>query len=1267
MEAIQWPNYNGAQFQLFCNALLSFELGRGFQPFSSPGKDGGIDGLYHGAYGSHSGHWRFQYKFSKQARADAAAMIRSGLPAEIDKLQDDDVFVLLTNVELSPQEQAAMQQTFREKTAARRPVAFEIWDGAVLFNLYLKYPILELWLDEGFQTAQLQDYRQFFRDRLEQEGFHPGAYNNQFIARETDIAGLTAFLDGPLPMAVISGEAGIGKTRLVIEFFQQVVAQRADWAALVLVNYQAAFDRLRKALLSKEKFIILVDDAHQYTPSAIADLRALCRVDGQVKLVLTTRNLQASGPLTFLSSYDRENVYTVSLGTLSRADTRTFFEEQLQDNSHYRNFIGQLIDISGCKPVVIIALLAAIAENMPISKIKEQGFLKRYLADYFESYYKEVQRQTNIPLAGARRLLQCIVLVEPVDLASATLIDRLAELLELPAAGIGEALRLLKKNGLMSGRFTQSMKPDIYSDILLSDIDRADAEHFIGGLTELLHHVVVNLSSVDEIVKREKSLLDELLDAYVRLITLTEDVKVAGRILETMVSICLVHPAVAGRAVDHYLDQLAVPGSVLAKDFLDQRKYDHMIGNTPFQRVQQVLFNSLYLPAQYEPVYRRYFRLYSLTAEMKLAEKVYHFARRDVTDYFVLSRQQFFLDRTEKTWGRMKTDEQLFALHTLKQFLALDFHGSEPDSVNADQIVISTYMVPAIPAVIKLRSQLIAFLSGVYTQAPAAARQQALEMLIDIPRAIFATERNSRPYDGDAEKQQVLDFIEAQAHTLSLKQQKDVLDKLYWYRRWGICEAFLAQLDRIQDALKPKNLAATLMLLFSKTETSILDFKNVEQHIAERSREIISANGPEPLSRAVTEMLAQEKQPPHFYYSFQRVIEHEFPEHARILYETLRRSGLETYYYLGPSLLYGLYYELGETDYYWAQVALLEQDNDPKSDSALLRIYSRIIQGSRTFSDRDKAVIYRVNAKRQPENHHDLAGALQCLIAAGDAGIAEVCKDFLGRCHQREAEMFFIWLSDNKLAPADFINDVVIQATVRFQLTYEIERCLNKVLLSAGSDVVFGYFMARYQLKIGPHEEQEHFFAYDFMPDGEHSHLFDDCPPEIRTALFGRALDWFLTMNEELLEVFFAKELLTYLQPGVLITPALYDLFKAQLLPNITSGRLSLLLDAISIFHHKDELLLDLVIACYVLAREKFGDDAAALQLAVRGCYQALTTVGVRVGRAGEPFAQDLALESLLRGRLASLQPYEPEHELLANTLDYLQKMSRRFDDGDES
>lgn len=254
MEKINWSNYNGEVFQRFCNSLLSMEVGKRFLPYLAPGRDGGVDGFFEGTYNGHGGKWRFQYKFHNVPRKQGFNYLKKDLKNEISNINNEDHFVFVTNVELLPQEYHELTEIWKGST---KNVRLEIWDGAKLFTLYLQFPLLLEWFPDISQTAQLQDYKVAFKSNLEGTYEYAGTFKVPFISRASELAKLKEFLLGDQKMVIISGEAGIGKTRMVIEFFKTVVDNIDEWAPLVLLNRNIDFDKIGRALSGNKKYIIL--------------------------------------------------------------------------------------------------------------------------------------------------------------------------------------------------------------------------------------------------------------------------------------------------------------------------------------------------------------------------------------------------------------------------------------------------------------------------------------------------------------------------------------------------------------------------------------------------------------------------------------------------------------------------------------------------------------------------------------------------------------------------------------------------------------------------------------------------------------------------------------------------------------------------------------------------------------------------------------------------------------------------------------------------
>ncbi|GAA3978914.1 ATP-binding protein [Mucilaginibacter dorajii] len=1253
MDKINWSNSTGDDFTLFCNALLSFELGKSYQPFSAAGKDGGIDGAFDGAYSGKTGKWRFQYKFRSGPRAQSFSGLKSTVKTELTSLNDEAVYVLLTNVELLPQETVELQQILQtEVTILGKTCECMVWDGAKLFSLYLQYPLLQLWMQDGFQTAQLQDYHTAFKKELSKAGFLPGTLANTFFARVNDLKGLGDFLLNDTPMALVTGEAGIGKTRLVLEFFSNQVDPDPQWTPLVLLNRNVDFDKVRRALAGAGNYVVLIDDAHSYVPEIIADIQRISSTaSNKIKLILTARNLEAFRSLSLLKEYEKANILHLNLSELSRPETAQMFDHYVDNHQHYRNFIPQLVEISYGKPILIIAILNAINDGIPIARIREADFVRDYVTNYFNSYYNAVVMLTGWSKLQAKRFLQQVVLIEPFNYGDTNIVQKLTDIQGLQANDGVAALKLLMENDLVDGRYLQSIKPDYYSDILLSDIDRVEVAGYISEFIQFLDNIVVNLSSVDESNRTQHNLLNDILTDYVSFIKDTDQIAIVDRVLGTILNIAGYQPRIAEKAVEFYLDALKNEQHVIYQEWQELNARPGYSTFTALSKVIELLSYLSGLPEYYDFSFRKSMHFFLLTGDAKVVG-LFAFSRKDVIEQFKFPRQLFFLQELSRKLKKLTPQEINFGLQVMKSWLNLEFMVTGSSAVNRFELNITTYYLPASAPIKKLRKQIAELLVKIYRDpAMNGHRLETLKDLLDIPRSIFATSKNPKPYQNNEEIKIVLNFLEREAAQFDLKEKKEIEEKLFWFRRWGIPAEFHQQLDTIKLKLQPKNLTEQLSQVFSKAEVSFSDINMVETKITTACDNLVNQFDAATMADSIIEFLESEQYPPVYFFAFlNRLIEH-YPEYAKILYRRMDETAPKLFAGYGADILGGAYYVFKDHNFYWQEVAALQKADTAETDNMLLSVYGRRVPGNTQIGPEDVSVILKVFHKKRKENNFNLASSIQSLIAAKYDKVLDICIGFLKRAHQKEAEMFFIWLSDNKVATYDLLSELVINHTTRFYLTYEFERCLNKVLRTSGQDVVFDYLCVRYEYKKAIVINQKTLSGYEFVPDGDHSHLFDGIP-EQKAAMFIKAMEWYLTVDSEGGHLFYAKNMLEYLKPAKAIDQESLVWYqeKIEQLDDQATG-LDRIIDSLSIFHVKDDGLLDLVISGFTAAHDLHETHQDYYKIIRQESYSAVTMMGVKSGAVGEPFQVDVDLQNLLKFKIGSLPEYLPATVFLKEVL----------------
>lgn len=1254
MEKINWSNYNGEDFQRFCNSLLSMEVGKSFLPYLAPGKDGGVDGFFEGTYNDQEGKWRFQYKFHNVPGKQGFNYLKKDLKNEISNIKDEDHFVLVTNVELLPQYYQELTEIWKEST---KNVRLEIWDGAKLFTLYLQFPILSLWLPDISQTAQLQDYKVAFKSNLEGTYEYAGTFNVPFISREGEVAKLKEFLLGDQRMVIVSGEAGIGKTRMVIEFFKTVVDNIDEWVPLVLLNRNIDFDKIRRALSGNKKYIILIDDAHEFSPEIIADMQKLSEImNGKVKLILTARLLMAFTSLKLIKEYEKQRILPIKLDELTRIETKKLLSQELE-GLYYSNFLDELTHISHGKPILIVAIIRAAKNNVRISDSKTEDFLKEYVANYFDSFYEVIIKESNTPKIKLQKLLQFICLIEPFNYSDNNIISKIAQATSIENDVVFLVLNKLKEGGFASGRYEQSIKPDYYSDMVLMAMDTSSISSHLADFIDFLGNIITNLSSVDEVTKNKNLLLDTILSIYIQNIK-TSDALNATKILERVSTITYIKPDIAVSAVGLYLTTIEIEESPLKKDLKEYRNYHLQSAESATGRIKYILFELLYYPEHYEFVYNATYKLFKALGDSNVAAKVFEYAKRDYIDNYKLKRQNFFVSRFKEQLKDLSNDDLEFGLECCKMFLLHEFTSASSDIGNRNSLTITTYYLPNTTTVNNLRKRIIQLLIEIYnTSAEIALRKEVLEQLLDIPRGIFATTRNKTIYKGDDEIAIVLDFVISISNDLSASFHKTILDKIHWYRRWGISDSLYGRLDEIKKLLTPETLTEKLVHLFTRSE--LLFGTEAENEFKEKSRQLIAEHEPELLADSAIELNKDQPNGFHNFWSFLSIMSRDFFEKSQIVYSAILKQFPEFIYQYGAIFLQDFYFFHKNDDFYWKQIKLLQDANNADADNIILRVYSHRDFKADDLKENDIETVKKIAAKKDPKSNFDLARALLAVVEYDESLAKELCSSFLTRCTSREADIFFIFLSEEKMKlHYDLCKQLILNYSIRFPVGYEIERGLNNIILSDGINEVFNYFLKRFDIKKKSYEEKSDLLNYDWVPHGDHSHLFENSNGTEKQDFFMKSLNWYIELNEENIIMFFAKNLLDYAKPANSLSQPLVILYE-QIANSVIhyNKKLERVLESLSIFHDKDITIVNLVLDIYNKAYSIFGQQAEVFKEIRYQSYSAITTMGVKSGTAGQPFEVDIKLKDLLKSELVNYQEYSPSFKFLNDLINSVEKV----------
>ncbi len=524
MSKLDWNNFDGTQFQKFCNSLLLFTVSKFAQVFSAPGKDGGVDQLYKGSHDSKNGLWRFQDKFhhSGKKTADVAALKKDVLLDITQNYKNENFIVIITNINLTFSKYAEINKVANELLQKLNisDCEFILWHEATLEGLLSNYPVIYNWYWER-DSALLQPYELYFSNQLREDNYElRNQLKNVFFGRGTQLSYLDQFIQNSdkLSLAVIAN-GGYGKTRLVIQFLKTYISKKDEWMPLVMSHTGFNPSYFANLLKTKKKLIIFLDNAHE-VPDIFKEVKRLIDNSlGKDKLIITTRPTLFSEIFEKLPSHGK-NLEKLLLPKLTYDETKLMFQSELPGLKN-RNLV-YLSEISKGVPNVILEFIRLVKLGKQPSKISSEEAFNQSVKEIFSEAINDIEKKTQISKEKINDFLRLISLISPLknDNKDKEFVEKFIDLRR-------DKLELLI-NELSSLNFLDtsqslSIKPDPYSDSILTDTlekNKTFIEHVKNhhGAENYLENILKNLSEAEIESAEKEYFIDSLIYGYVSML-----------------------------------------------------------------------------------------------------------------------------------------------------------------------------------------------------------------------------------------------------------------------------------------------------------------------------------------------------------------------------------------------------------------------------------------------------------------------------------------------------------------------------------------------------------------------------------------------------------------------------------------------------------------------------------------------------------------------------------------------------------------------------
>lgn len=189
------------------------------------------------------------------------------------------------------------------------------------------------------------------------------------------------------PIVVVTGKAGVGKTRLVLEVIRQVASTKGYNLLCVKNNNLGLYDDLVSATEQPGKYLFFIDDANELADiSQILSYTTKKHLGYEVKIIATVRDYAKSKVLAAIKEYAFPQ--TIEIPPFTDEEIKKFVNNNLEIFNE--DYIKQIVRISEGNPRIAYMAGKLAVEKQNLTAIKDvsqlyDAYYEKYVNVTFES------------------------------------------------------------------------------------------------------------------------------------------------------------------------------------------------------------------------------------------------------------------------------------------------------------------------------------------------------------------------------------------------------------------------------------------------------------------------------------------------------------------------------------------------------------------------------------------------------------------------------------------------------------------------------------------------------------------------------------------------------------------------------------------------------------------------------------------------------------------------------------------------------------------
>ncbi len=252
--------------------------------------------------------------------------------------------------------------------------------GAISYDLLEKHPgiakdYLGIEVDTG-QIVSLDEFvTQYERNKL------ATTLQTEFHFREDEKKELISLIQDN-SLVIISGQAGVGKSRIAIECYRQFIKENKSYKAFCIFNQGIdLFEDIKSYFSDSGDFIIFVDDANRISGfQYIVHLLQTKRSDQNFKILVTVRDY----------ALDKIKEICQPIGGGAEITINPFTDEEikklLQDEFEINNhlYLDRIVDIAQGNPRVAVMAAQVAKESNTLESIRD-------VTELYDKYYSSIK------------------------------------------------------------------------------------------------------------------------------------------------------------------------------------------------------------------------------------------------------------------------------------------------------------------------------------------------------------------------------------------------------------------------------------------------------------------------------------------------------------------------------------------------------------------------------------------------------------------------------------------------------------------------------------------------------------------------------------------------------------------------------------------------------------------------------------------------------------------------------------------------------------